>query len=184
MSGGDSEVRTAGLRTEIIESQKTQADLMKWKLISVAAVASISLGLAPTGGSSVEGAKLLMCLVPLVCAYVDLIGLHLMLRILTIGIYLKKSGDPYETFVFDVREKTATNPFVFEAVAMLVSSGVFNATVVALGFALPSKGPGTWRSEYLTAYIVSGVLGIVATIAFWLMHSSRMREIVRVAREQ
>jgi hypothetical protein len=179
MSGGDNEVSMEGLRTEIIESQKTQADFLKWKLISVAAVASISLGLAPTGGTALEGAKLLMCLVPLVCAYVDLISLHLMIRILTIGIYLKNSGDPYEKFVFGVREKTATNPFVFEAVAMLVSSGVFDATIVALGFALP-KGPGNWPSEYLAAYIVSGVLGIVATIAFWLMHSSRTREVIRV----
>lgn len=178
MSGGDSGVRTEGLRTEIIESQKTQADLMKWKLISVAAIASLGL---KSDGSSGEGTKLLMCLVPFVCAYVDLIALHLMLRILTIGSYLKKYGDPYETFVFDVREKTATNPFVFEAVAMLASSGVFDATVVVLGFVLLiSKGSG-WRREYLIAYIVFGVLGIVATIVFWRMHFRRTKEIERVA---
>lgn len=38
MSGGDDKVRE-GLRTEIIESQKTEADFLKWKLISIATVA-------------------------------------------------------------------------------------------------------------------------------------------------
>jgi len=169
-----------GLRTEIIESQKIGADFLKWKLISVATVASISVGLAPAGGGSAEGAKLLMCLVPLICAYVDLISLHIMTRILTIGIYLKNSGDSYEQFVFGVRERTTTNPYVFEAVAILASSGTINAVIVALGFTLP-RGPGNWPSDYLTAYIVAGVLGIVATAAFWLMHLSRTREIVRAA---
>lgn len=141
------------------------------------------MGLAPWGGEPVEGAKLLMCLVPLICAYVDLISLHIMIRILTIGIYLKKSGDAYEQFVFRIRERTVTNPFVFEAVAILVSSGTFNAVIVVLGFTLP-KGPGNWPSEYLTAYIVAGVLGLVATFGFWLMHSSRMREILHAAERE
>ncbi len=61
MSNATDGERDKMLRSEIIESQKTQADFLKWKLISVAAVASISLGLAHS--PAVEGAKLLLCLV-------------------------------------------------------------------------------------------------------------------------
>src|SRR5262245_21525137 len=96
----------AGLRTEIIESQKTQAEFLKWKLIAVAAVASLALGGAPAE-TGIPGAKLVMCLVPLTCAYIDLIGLQILSRILTIGIYLKQAGNTYERFVFDVRAKTS-----------------------------------------------------------------------------
>jgi len=43
---------------------------------------------------------LLACLVPLVCAYVDLISIHLMIRIITIGAYLRERGDRYEDYTF------------------------------------------------------------------------------------
>jgi hypothetical protein len=180
MSNGRDYEHDKMLRTEIIESQKTQADFLKWKLISVATVASISLGFASTSNPVVEGVKLLLCLVPLICAYVDLTSLHIMIRIITIGIYLKRSGNAYEKFVFAVRDRTATNPFVFEAVALHGSSMVFNIIIVALGFTLP-QGPGNWPPGYLTAYIVAGVLGIVATAFSWLLYTSRAREVIRVA---
>ena len=140
MSNGKDYEHDKMLRAEIIESQKAQADFLKWKLISVATVASISLGLASTSNPTVEGAKLLLCLVPLICAYVDLTSLHIMIRIIMIGIYLKRVGNAYEGFVFEVRNRTATSPFVFEAVALHGSSVAFNAIIVGLGFTLP-QGP-------------------------------------------
>jgi len=166
------------LRAEVIESQKTQADFLKWKIISVATIAAISLGLASTTNPTVQGAKLLLCLVPLICAYVDLTSLHIMIRIIMIGIYLKNLGNAYEKFVFEARERTGTNPFVFEAVALHGSSLVFNIIIVGLGFALP---PNDWPQNYLNAYIVSGRLGIVATILLWVWYNTRAKEIIRVA---
>jgi len=165
------------LRGEVIESQKTQADFLKWKIISVATIASISLGLASTTNPTIQGAKLLLCLVPLICAYVDLTSLHIMIRIIMIGIYLKKVGNAYETFVFEARERTGSNPFVFEAVALHGSSLVFNIIIVGLGFALPDD----WPPKYLTAYIMSGTLGIVVTVLLWVWYTSRAKEIIRVA---
>jgi hypothetical protein len=164
------------LRTEIIESQKTQADFLKWKLISVAAVASISLGFGPQNTAVIE-AKLLLCLVPLICAYVDLTSLHIMIRIITIGLYLQRSGDPYEDFVFAVRNSSATNPFIFEAVALHGSSIGFNVVLIVLGFKLPS-GPGNWPTQY---YIAGGALGVVATLIFWLVYTTRLKDIAHVA---
>jgi hypothetical protein len=171
-----------GLRTEIVESQKTQAEFLKWKLIAVALVASISLGVEPNIDFGVTGAKLLICLVPLTCAYVDLISLQILSRILTIGIYLKKSGNSYEQFVSEVRAKTRTNPFVFEAAAMIVSSAVFDAIVVILGFVLP-EGPRGWPSKYLSAYILFGAVGMFITVVLWIVHSRRTNEIIRIAEQ-
>jgi hypothetical protein len=53
------------LRQEIVDSKKSQVDFLKWKFS-------------------------LLCLVPLICAYVDLIGLHVMVRVRTIGGFLKE----------------------------------------------------------------------------------------------
>ncbi|MDB5344083.1 MAG: hypothetical protein JWP89_2460 [Schlesneria sp.] len=166
------------LREEIIESQKSQADFLKWKLISVAAVASASLGFSLPSNSATDSARLLLCLVPLICSYVDLISLHLMIRILTIGIFLKLSGNQYERFVFEVRKLSAANPFVFEAVALHGSSLVFNIIILGLGFGL--QGPN-WPQHLLMAYMVAGGLGVGATVLLWVQYASRAKEVVREA---
>ena len=171
------------LRSEIIESQKTQAEFLKWKLISIAAVASLSLGFATTTNPTIEGAKLLLCLVPFICAYVDLTSLHIMVRIIAIGLYLKQAGDEYEKFVFAARTTSSANPFVFEAIALHGSSVAFNVTIIVLGFALP-QGPDNWPAQYLTAYVLSGSVGLVATLFFWLWYTIRLKDIRRIAEAQ
>jgi len=168
------------LRAEIIESEKTQADFLKWKLIAVAAVASISLGFAGTTNPTVPGARLLLCLVPLICAYVDLMSLHIMIRIITIGLYLKISGNSYEEFVFAVRERGAANPFVLEGFALHGSSIVFNIIVIVLGFTLPQPA-GIEPSKALAAYVLSGGLGVVTTVFLWFWYNNRTREVGRLA---
>jgi len=170
------------LRQEIIESQKTQADFLKWKLISVATVSAISFGFTSDVKLTASSAKLLLCMVPMLCAYVDLISLHLMIRIITIGLYLKIQGTKYESYIGQIRERSKTNPFIFEVGALHGSSLFFNMIVVGLGFALP-KGPDNWPEQYLTAYVVAGVLGIVWTIFLWMIYTFRVREVDRLAKE-
>jgi hypothetical protein len=170
------------LRQEIIESQKTQADFLKWKLISVATVGAISFGFTSNVKLTASSAKLLLCMVPMLCAYVDLISLHLMIRIITIGLYLKIQGNNYESYVGQIRERSKANPFIFEVGALHGSSLLFNIIVVGLGFALP-KGPDNWPEQYLTAYVVAGMLGIVWTIFLWMIYTFRVNEVDRLAKE-
>jgi hypothetical protein len=170
------------LRQEIIESQKTQADFLKWKLISVATVGAISFGFTSDVKPISNSAKLLLCMIPVLCAYVDLISLHLMIRIITIGLYLKIQGNKYETYIGEIRERSKTNPFIFEVGALHGSSLLFNVIVVGLGFALP-RGPDNWPEQYLTAYVVAGVLGIVCTIFLWMIYTFRVNEVDRLAKE-
>jgi hypothetical protein len=165
------------LREEIIESQKTQADFLKWKLIAVAAISSIAFGFAPSMGKQSDDAKILTCLIPLLCAYIDLVSLHIMIRAITIGLYLKVRGNHYEKYISMVRERSGANPFVFEAVALHGSSMVFNAIIVVLGFTLPA---GSWP---LKAYLVSGILGMFATVTLWVLYVIRAREVSQVAEQ-
>jgi hypothetical protein len=105
-----------------------------------------------------------------------------MIRIMTIGVYLKESGDAYEKFVFAVRNTTGASPYIFEPIALHSSSIAFNVIIIALGFAL--RRNGNWPSSYLNAYVLTGTLGIVTTVFFWTWYTSRVKEIIRVAEAQ
>ncbi len=173
MSDAIFEQHDQGLRSEIIESQKTQAEFLKWKLIAVATLASISLGLTTGSRRDDTYSRLLVCLVPLICAYVDLTSLHIMIRIITIGAYLKKMGNPYESFVFRVRDTESGSPFVFEPVALHGSSLAFNLIIAATGLAV--------GAPIRYAYVASGLVGAIATGLLWLWYTQRARVVMDLA---
>ena len=75
------------LREEIIEAEKIRADLIKWKLILVAGLGAAGLGL---NGNSCDDMTLLLCLIPFVCVYVDLVARHFNLRIHVIAEFTGK----------------------------------------------------------------------------------------------
>ena len=90
-----------GLRDEIIESQKARADLFKWKIILVAAIgaAVFDVGDPLASGKAagqagqddiVSKREYLLCLVPLVCVYTDILCAHMNLRIRVIGQFLRE----------------------------------------------------------------------------------------------
>jgi hypothetical protein len=88
------------LRTEIVESEKARIDLLKYKLVAIAALGSIGLGF----GAEVKGPHLIdpafvLCIVPIACAYIDLLCWHNTLRILVIAKFLQSQPDPYEAFI-------------------------------------------------------------------------------------
>jgi hypothetical protein len=78
------------LRQEILNSQQTRSDLLKWKLGLIGAIGAIGLGLA--GSRVSNNADLVLCAVPLVCVYVDFLCRHLSLRILVIGRFFETEG--------------------------------------------------------------------------------------------
>lgn len=164
------------LRNEIIESQKTQAEFLKWKLIAVSAVSSISLGFERTVKPPPDprGLQLLLCAIPFICAYIDFVSLHIMIRIVTIGAYLRKMGSEYESFVFRTRKK-GVNPFVFETAALHGSSIVFNLTLIGLSFA------GIATLWIPSAYFWCGVLGLVVAAVSWIFYETRARRVRKLA---
>jgi hypothetical protein len=172
------------LRQEIIESEKTQADFLKWKLISVASIASVFLSFKV---ANTYDLSILLCIVPLICTYVDLISVHLMLRIVLIGTYLRKTkrklGHPdyldlkdYETFVADILGEARDNPFSLfglELAAIHGSTLVFSIIILTYGFVLASS-----NSSLAYLYLVSGIIGIIFTTLLFATFGKRVRKII------
>ncbi len=112
VSSGDAQVRAAevtALRQEIVESQKARIDLLKYKLLAVAALGAIGIGV---GNYHIDGMlhpELVLAIIPLVCIYVDVLCFHNTIRILVIAQFLKKSGDLYESFMDTLSDNTSVN---------------------------------------------------------------------------
>jgi hypothetical protein len=66
------------LKQELLQSQKTRDDLMKWKLLLVSAIGSVALGFS--GQPKLAHPELALCVIPFVCCYVDLLCRNLSIR--------------------------------------------------------------------------------------------------------
>ena len=87
-------IREERLPDEIIETQKARSSLLQWKLIISSALGAAGLGLTNEDNSCKIG---LLALIPLACAYVDLLCTNLNLRIILIGKYFADvRKDAYE----------------------------------------------------------------------------------------
>lgn len=178
----------AGLRDEIIESQKVRSELLKWKLIIVSALGGVGLGFTEKGG--VRGAYLVLLLLPLVCFYVDLLCRHISLRILVIGHFLRLGFDEteaaYEHFVAKATSGRS-NVFALEEWALEGSTMALSVLVVIAGFLMRdveelalqviSLGPLSVRTYELVPWLfaISGAAGILLT---WLARRRYHRRIL------
>lgn len=210
-----------GLRDEIIESQKARADLFKWKIILVAAIGAAVLGVGdPLAGGKAAGQagqddlvskrEYLLCLVPLVCVYTDILCAHMNLRIRVIGQFLRIHPIPaatddsatqvaYENFVHKTRQMAkpslraivheawkamfgaSLNAFVFEDIALHVSTMLLSLFVVMWGVALqfglfPSNIGGEAR-----IFGAAGLLGVAATTWAIVAYHRRVQALVTLA---
>jgi hypothetical protein len=104
------------LREEILESEKVRSDLLKWKLALAGVLGAAGLGFS--GSENLRHADLVLCAIPPVCVYVDLLSLHLNLKMLVIGTFLRQlpsggSADEvrrYEAFVDGEARQLAIGP--------------------------------------------------------------------------
>lgn len=162
----------AALRNEIIEAQKMEAEYIKWKLIAVSSVASISLGFTPGSPSPTSSTKLdlLLCAIPLICAYIDFASINVMLRIATIGAYLRRVGSEYEKFVSSCLRDDA-KPFTFQTMALYGSTFIFNFVLIGMSFTTLSA---PWVQ---TAYLLGGLSGLVVGIFSWMLCNMKLHRL-------
>jgi hypothetical protein len=154
----------------IIDTQKTQADFMKWKLITSAAIGSAAMGLYSHQDDGLfERLKYLICLIPLVCAYVDAMFVHLWFRIKIIGRYFREysfSGfGKYEKAIEGYREGKSVC-FSFERRMVFISSIILNLLVIV--FASITDGC-IWQTDKILIYLLFSIAGILFTLFCWFL---------------
>lgn len=129
-------------RNEIIEAKKARIGLFKWKILLVAIIGGVSLGIGQTQTGQGQSNKtvfgdikdspihMLIFLIPFICVYVDLLTKHLQIQILTISKYFQNNKKfmqneeflnfkHYEQFCEKVRSE-----FKFEDWAQTISTRV------------------------------------------------------------
>lgn len=87
------------LRTEIVESEKARIDFLKYKLMAIASLGAIGLGFSEQNINAKIASDYVLCIIPFVCAYVDLLCYHNTIRILVIACFLNHNNDPYEGYI-------------------------------------------------------------------------------------
>jgi hypothetical protein len=154
------------LRDEILLAESTRSDLLKWRLALVGAIGAAGLGFA--GAAELRHADVVLCALPPVTTYVDLLARHLTLRILVIGAFLRSERAEettyraYEEFAEWARSMDGRgSAFALEDWALKYSSYGLSAAVAGYGvYQLVALD-----STYGVPFVVSGVIGgIVAAL--------------------
>ena len=88
------------LKEEINQTHNTIYDITKWKLILVSSICAVALGLTKDPAGDFH---LLLLLLPLVCAYSDLLYYQNLLRIFVLATFIRKQNS-WDSIV-EYREK-------------------------------------------------------------------------------
>jgi hypothetical protein len=167
------------LRDEILQAQNTRSELLKWKLGLVGAIGAAGLGFA--GSVGLRHADLVLCALPPVAVYVDLLALHLTLRILVIGTFLRTAGakeagadQGYEEFAHDARNLGGgRSAFDLEDWALFYSTYALSAAVAGYGvYQLVDA------STFGVPFVLSGAVGTVAAFIGGRQYATRRGAVV------
>lgn len=162
------------LRSEIVESQKFKIDLMKWKLLLAAGLGTAALGIEKD-----RGVPILLGLVPLVCAYVDVICYHTDLRVLAIGRFCRRKLPAAELArEYEVYCQGQRNVFKLENFALYWATFALSVLTVLGAFGLPhlvleagTPGARVWAASMEVARAPVAAAGAVGLIASALIRS-------------
>ena len=154
------------LRSEIVESEKARMDFLKYKLLAVAALGSIGLGLnVKTSAASSFDYIYILGIIPFVCLYVDLLCHHNTMRILVIGQYFINNGCPYENYICRagkaLPKQNADYFFELEDWALEGSTWIISSFVLIVGIVLSFRYDCNYE---MLALITSGLIGICLAV--------------------
>ncbi len=164
------------LRTELVEAQKARTDFIKWKLLLVSGLGAAGLGF--TKSSSLPYADLVLCCIPFVCAYTDLMCRHLSLRVVVIGEYISSMSvensefrylTEYEKFSDKARTMNENGKRIS---AFGLEGKVYRASSLLLSVAVIIYSVITWKLSAIPI-LFSGIIGIILT--FWIERSYQVR---------
>jgi hypothetical protein len=174
-------------RNEIIEAEKGRMDLLKWKILLIAGLGAVGLGLSSPekAANPVISRHLLLCIIPFICVYVDSLCQHLQIRILVISEffqnYQRRDSDKemtsfhhYEMFCNEVRP-------VFYLEDWTQQWATFGCSFVTLLFSL--KLLWTGKQMEAVAFALSGILGIALTVKLNHSQKRKYEETKRLAKK-
>lgn len=163
-------LREDKLPDEIIDAHRTRANFLQWKLVIVAALGAAGLGLSKADAVDKTG---LLALIPLVCAYVDLLCSNLNMRIILIGNHFAEHhGDAYER---RARSYDRMGWFIFENYALYGSTYVACIVLFLFGFAKLYTFPKTEPSLQTIAVMAGCGIGSILTLFTQLRTRSIMK---------
>jgi hypothetical protein len=174
-------------RNEIIEAEKGRMDLLKWKVLLIAGIGAVGLGFSSSEKEVIPviSRHLLICIIPLVCVYVDSLCQHLQIRILVISEFFQHYQDQskdkemmsfqeYEEFCNKVRP-------VFYLEDWTQQWATFACSFITLLVSLKLLWTGAWMEAI--AFFVSGVVGIGLTIRLNLLQKQKIEKTRNLAQE-
>ena len=155
---------------EIREAQKYRVDLLKWKIILVSALAAVGLGFTKSSGSNeVIEPKLILCVIPFACAYVDVLHRHLLIRGKVNGEYLKHTDSAREfEAVFREISTDVVSGFNFESLLIISSSVVFSTGVVSIGL---------WGLAPNWPLVCTGLVGVILAVGIHVVTRKKQKQI-------
>jgi hypothetical protein len=183
------------LRNEIIESQKVRSDLLKWKLVLVSSMGAAGLGLI--NQNTLPKISYVLCCIPFVCLYVDLLCKHLNIRMIVISHYFRVKGKiEYEAFADGVRKlpklpdisgakkptsqqkkkEKGVNAYGLEDIALHGSTAFLSISVMIYGFFILVKWIQSTKVLWWT-FVFSGLFGLIFT---WIIDNEYNKRCKRI----
>jgi hypothetical protein len=180
------------LRAEIVKAEEQRHELFKWKLALVATLGATGLGLSSMEAVG-EGIDYVLCMIPVVCAYVDLLCRHMNLRIIVIGRFLMLGGvshEQYEKFANRARHMAAVSgggsggkldAYRLEDWGLEWSTGILSGALIAYGVMAMLFRPASFLPFlHAGAFILSGIVGVVLSLVIKREYERRWRAIQSV----
>jgi mannose-6-phosphate isomerase-like protein (cupin superfamily) len=159
----------ASLKRELLQSQKTRDELMKWKLVLVSAIGAAALGFSKD--SNAPHAEFALCLIPFACCYVDLLCRNLSIRTKLLSRFMAlgtgtaptSAEARFECFYQEFDKERDTD--ALEGFALIYSTRLLSFAIVPAGIAAHFAGwpalyeLGQWPATLFAAAGIAGLLG-------------------------
>lgn len=179
------------LRIEILESQKARIDLLKYKLFAIAALGAIGLGLGEKLNHPRIDPDVILCIIPFVCIYIDLLCCHNTMRILVIARFLNYSGDPYEKYIGMLgknnnhHKKGAGYYFELEDFSLHGSSILLGGLLALYGCVILLFPSLLYEVKANTGYLFLfiGIAGVIFTFHYKNVYEKHIRNLFYTAEE-
>ena len=169
------------LRQELNGAQQRQAELLKWKLLLVSALAATGLGL--TNSSTAPHIELVLCCIPFVCAYVDILYHDQSLIIIGIAEFTRScltlGGEntdliEYEKFALALRQmrykRRTIGAYDLNKINLKWASILFSVSIIIYAFTQYNKATSI-------AIGISGIIGIFLSLWITGIYEIRVKRV-------